>query len=59
MSRQNLNILRTKRAFKVKQKVFFIIFKGLSVAENNIRSEGAPFNEYIHSLHFNAVRNSK
>ena len=47
MSRQNLNILRTKRAFKVKQKVFFIIFKGLSVAENNIRSEGAPFNEYI------------
>ena len=27
-SRQNLNILRTKRAFEVKQKPFFIIFKG-------------------------------
>ena len=28
---KNLNILRTKRAFKIKQKVFFIIFKGLSL----------------------------
>ena len=27
-SRQNLNILRTKRAFEVKQKPFFITFKG-------------------------------
>ena len=29
---KNLNILRTKKAFKVKEKAFFIIFKGLSVA---------------------------
>ena len=32
-SRQILNILRTKRAFKVKWKVFFIIFKGLSLKQ--------------------------
>ena len=31
---KNLNILRTERDFKVKQKAFFIIFKGLSVAKN-------------------------
>ena len=30
-SRQHLNILRTKRAFKMKKKTFFIIFKGLSL----------------------------
>ena len=28
---KNLNNLRTKRAFKMKQKTFFIIFKGLSI----------------------------
>ena len=39
---KNLNILRTKRAFQVKQKVFFIIFKGLSVAKNCLRPESAP-----------------
>ena len=27
---KRLNILRTKRAYEMKQKVFFIIFKGLS-----------------------------
>ena len=32
-SRQILNILRTKRAFKVKWKIFFIIFKGLSLKQ--------------------------
>ena len=37
-----LNILRTKRAFKVKQKAFFIIFKGLSIAKNCLRPESAP-----------------
>ena len=36
---KNLNILRTKRAFKVKQKAFFIIFKELSVAKNCLRPE--------------------
>ena len=39
---KNLNILRTKRTFKVKQKAFFIIFKGLSVAKNCLRPESAP-----------------
>ena len=28
---KNLDILRTKRAFKMKLKEFFIIFKGLSM----------------------------
>ena len=39
---KNLNILRTKRAFEVKQKVFFIIFKGLSIAKNCLRPKSAP-----------------
>ena len=34
-----------KRAFKVKQKSFFIIFKGLSVAKNCLRPESAPLKE--------------
>ena len=32
---KNLNILRSKRAFKMKEKAFFIIFKGLSLKEIN------------------------
>ena len=32
---KTLNILRTKRAFKMKYKTFFIIFKGLSMKETN------------------------
>ena len=39
---KNLNILRTKRAFKVKQKAFFTIFKGPSVAKNFFRHESGP-----------------
>ena len=31
---KNLNTLRTKRAFNMKQKAFFIIFIGFSVAKN-------------------------
>ena len=31
-----------KSAFEVKQKTFFIIFKGLSVAKNCLRPESAP-----------------
>ena len=31
-----------KRAFEVKQKAFFIIFKGLSVAENCLRPKIEP-----------------
>ena len=34
--------MRTKRAFEVKQKAFFIIFKGLSAVKNCIRPESAP-----------------
>ena len=30
---KKLNILRTKRAFKMKQKAFLIIFKGLSLKQ--------------------------
>ena len=37
---KNLNILRTKEAFKIKEKVF-IIFQGLSVAKNCLRRETA------------------
>ena len=32
---KTLNILRTKRAFKMKYKTFFIIFKALSMKETN------------------------
>ena len=39
---KNLNIVRTKGAFQVKLKAFFIIFKGLSVAKNCPRPESAP-----------------
>ena len=35
-------ILKTKRAFEVKYKAFFIIFKGLSVPKNYLRPESAP-----------------
>ena len=40
---KNLNILRTKRAFKVK-KAFFIIYKGLSVAKNCLRPYSTSLN---------------
>ena len=40
--RQNLKILRTKRAFEVKLKAFFFIFKGLLVVKNCLRPESAP-----------------
>ena len=33
---KNLNILRTKKAFKVKQKTFFIVIKGLSLKQIKI-----------------------
>ena len=42
LQNKNWNISRTKRAFKVKWKVFFMIFKGLSVARNCLRSENPP-----------------
>ena len=43
---KNLKILRTKRAFKVKEKAFFIIFKGLSVAKNCLRPESVPLTQF-------------
>ena len=47
-----LNILKTKRGFKVKYKAFFI-FKGPSVAKNCLRLESAPLRrcqvELIHN----------
>ena len=45
--RQKLNILRTKRAFKMKQ--FFIIFKELPATKNCLRSESAPLKIIKHS----------
>ena len=42
---KNVNILRTKRAFKGKQKAFFLIFKGLSVAKNRLRPESRALNK--------------
>ena len=42
---KNVNILRTKRAFKMKQKAFFLIFKGLSVAKNRLRPESRTLNK--------------
>ena len=41
---KNLNILRTRRAFKIKQKAIFIIFKGLSGVINCLRHESALLN---------------
>ena len=34
---KNLNILRKKRAFKMKSKAFFIIFEGLSLKQIKVR----------------------
>ena len=39
---KTLSILRTKSAFEVKWKAFFIIFKGLSAAKNGLKPESAP-----------------
>ena len=41
---------------KVKVKVFFIIFKGLSVAKNYLRPESAPLTDIKKGLH---VRRSR
>ena len=39
---KNWNILRKKRAFMVKLKEFFIIFKGISVAKICLRLDSVP-----------------
>ena len=51
---KNLNILRTKRAFEVKQKAFFIIFKGLSFAKNYLKTESAPLRVFIINTRVNS-----
>lgn len=42
---KNLNILRKKEAFKVKKNLF-IIFEGLAVVKNGLRSQSASLNLY-------------
>ena len=42
---KNLNILRTKEAFKVK-KSLFIIFEGVAVVKNGLRAQSAPLSLY-------------
>ena len=38
----NLKCLENEKSFSGKTKAFFIIFKGLSVAQNCLRPESAP-----------------
>ena len=47
---KNLNTLRTKSAFEVKQKAFVIISKGLPVAKNCLRSESPPLRKNLINL---------
>ena len=42
-----LNISRTKRAFDIKSKTFFIILKRLPVVRNCLRIESGSLNRYI------------
>ena len=42
---KNLNILRTKRAFEVKSKAFFIIFQGFLIAKNCLGPESTSLME--------------
>ena len=46
------NNLRTKRAFKMKQKAFFIIFKGRSVAKNCPRHKSVPLTWWSRNTHW-------
>ena len=48
-SKQNINALRAKITFKVKQKAFVFIFKGLSVGKNCLRPEGVPLKGVLSS----------
>ena len=41
-SRQTFNYLQNEKTFKVKQKAFFIIFKGISLTKNCLWPESAP-----------------
>ena len=44
---KNVNILRTKRAFKVKWKAFFIIFEGFSFAKTCFKPDIAPLRDTL------------
>ena len=46
-SRQKFKYLENERAFKVKQKAFSIIFKGLSVIKNCLRPESVSLKSHI------------
>ena len=62
---KNLNILRTKRAVKMKLKTFFIIFKGFSLARNRFGPNSGPlrrknisyviFNQFKQVLFYTSV----
>ena len=48
---KNIKILRTKRAFKIKQKGFFVIFKGLSLKQIKRNAFGRWGSDSISWLH--------
>ena len=56
-SGENLNILKTKRDFKMTPKLFLILFKGLSVARNCLRPQGVSSN-HILSVELHLSNNS-
>ena len=47
---KNLNILRTNRAFKIKQNAFFIVFEALSLKKIFFFSEGEESPTLINEL---------
>ena len=55
---KNLNILRTERAFEVKQKAFFVIFKGLSVVKSCLGPESVTLMQTLegNNSHFHVQR---
>ena len=54
------NILRTKRAVKVKLKAFFITFKGLPVDRNYLGAESRALAEFLcHTVFISLILCSK
>ena len=47
---KNLKILGTKRDFKVKQKIFFIIFKGFQLPKILLELRVGAFNHQMNTL---------
>ena len=45
-SRQKFKCLKNGKSFQGEIKIIFIIFKGLSVAKNYLRTESAPLNTF-------------